>query len=109
MGATPDRRGRPECRARIPVADARTYLKRPVLCIAARACCNRGPLYIGSQRRETALGMAVDPASRQDQSTVDADLPRDAVRLQNCTRDGSVPDNPGKRRVGADIDIAEHQ
>ena len=104
IGAAPDRRRRPERRAEIAVADAGPDLDRPVLRITLRARRNRRPCSVSSQRGATARGVTVKSATRENQSASDADLARDAVRLQNGAdsrrRRHSGQSSPATRRSG---------
>jgi hypothetical protein len=71
-----DRRRRPEGGAEIPVADAGADLDRLVLRVAARTRRNGGPRDIGPQRSKPPAGVAAESATRQNQPTIDADIPR---------------------------------
>src|SRR6476661_2926386 len=69
--AAPDRRGRPECSAEIPVADAGADLNGLVLRVTGQAWRNAGPLRIGSQFSETPLGVAAESTARENQPAID--------------------------------------
>ena len=108
--APPDRCGRPECGAEIPVADARADLD-------ALSCAS--PFEPGATEDQPASvpsaagrrsAWRLKSATRQNQPAIDADLARDAVRCQN--RHGrhapvGIPDNLRKRRARQDIHIAD--